>query len=734
VTGIETELMKIFSTMTLRLSAAAVFFMVMMTHAAYAAASEPVNITTGDRSISAGKNCAILEDRTGNLTLNSVISDEYSGQFRLSKTGTPNFGFTSSVYWVKLPLANMSGKTLDRLLEVSFPQLDLVEFHLLDKDSNLVSYEASGRNYAFRKRSIRHRNCVFHMRIPHNETMTAYLKISTEDGMIFPLTLWSPYAFLTGSQTENFLFGIFYGIILVMIFYNLFIYLSTRNRHYIFYVLFISSFGLFQLCMNGLASQYLWPGSPWWGKHSTVLFIALSCLFAALFSTGFLDMQKYSPRLFRVMQGLAAAGVLLAAASLTVNYSLTIIAGQALPALMIFTAIPAAIIGLMKGNKSARFYLTAWTVFFAGVLLSALRVAGTLPHNVITEYGLQLGSGIQMVLLSLALGDRINLIEQENSMMQEQHIENLNRYNRTIEETNALLKISEEKYRLIVEGSGDVIFTLDQEMNFINANSAIKTEFRLDPDNIAGLSFFDLLYSHEMEQSMFGILVKEKISDFLENKQPINFRALFMSSLNMEPKEMQVNLEYIKIQGRDEILGKMSNIISDTLLNCFIAEEQKYEIENYLIKAEEITQRITRNLKKYMQKHEIRMIQIALREVIINAIEHGNLNISFDEKTSAISAGQYFSLIRERQNLPENRGKKVLIEFSISSKSISYSITDEGDGFQYAEIMGSVISQVNSESIPHGRGLQMVKEIFDEISFNRKGNSVTLIKHIDRQP
>lgn len=700
-------------------------------------ASEPVIINARDTQLLLGDRCEILEDKTGGLTLDRVLSDEFTQQFKPSTRIIPNYGFTKSSYWIRCSLKNNSAKTTIRMLEVAFPLLDTVEFYLLDSANGLVAYETTGRDFSFRKREVSHRNPVFQVHVPSLDVVHCYLKIKTDDGMIFPLTLWTEYSFIKKILLENILFGMYYGIILVMIFYNLFIYLSTRDRNYLLYVLFITAFGLFQMSMNGLAFQYLWPEHTWWGKHANPVLIALSCFWAGCFSVKFLNMKKYTKWLYQCMMVLIAASLVLAVVSLKADYLYMIAAGQLLPVSMIFIAIPSAVLSLRKGNRSARFYLIAWTVFFAGIILSALRVAGTIPHNLLTEYGLQIGSGIQMVMLSLALADRISIIEAENERIQEhalcleqEKVEDLNRSKREVENAHALLSLSEEKYRLIVEGSSDIIFTLDKDLNFITANNSIAVEFKLDPSKISGLNFMELLYTHEAEQSMFGLLAKEKLDEFITTGKPVNFRAQFISSINNEPKEMQVHLEYLNIMGKNEILGKMSHIIDDSLLNFFISEQQKYAIGNYLITADEITHRITRNLKKFITPSEIRMVQLALREIIINAIEHGNLDISFEEKSEAIMEERYFTLIRERQISPEIRDKKVTIEYSINSDRIVYTISDEGKGFKYDEYLHTANETVNNEFIPHGRGLFMTRNIFDEVTFNEKGNTVILVKNI----
>ncbi len=702
--------------------------------------TETVTITMTDQRLQLGDRCEILEDKTGQLTLDRILTDEYSKQFRPSTGIIPNYGFTDSSYWVRLILKNASGKELSRLLEVAFPQIDITEFYLIDSSEGLIAYESSGRNYPFNKRKISHRNCVFQFDVPAGKTVHCYLRISTEDGMIFPLNIWSTSEFIKKIQLENMFFGIYYGIILVMIFYNLFIFFSTGDRNYLLYVAFIAFFGLFQLSMNGLSIQYLYPDNSWLGRHLTPFFIGMSCFFSGLFSIRFLNMDIHTPVMYRIMQVLALSGLVLAILSFPADYALTIIAGQILPAIMIIVAITAALVTLRKGDRSARFYLIAWSVFCAGVMLSVLRVLGFIPHNLVTEYGLQIGSEIQMVLLSLALADRINIIETENERIQEhalrleqEKVENLNRSKREIENANALLSLSEEKYRLIVEGSSDIIFTLDRDLNFITANKAIATAFKLDPAKISGMNFMELLYTHEAEQSMFGILAREKLEEFRTTREPVYFRAQFISAINTEPIEMQVHLEYLNISGKNEILGKMSNIADDSLLNYFISENQVYLIGNYLITAEEITHRITRNLKKFISASQIKMIQIALREIIINSIEHGNLEISFDEKSQAISNGSYFELIRHRQNDPAVKNKRVRIEYSVTDDNITYTISDDGPGFQYTEYLRMSPEAANAGYIAHGRGLFITRNIFDEVKFNERGNAVTLIKYLNNE-
>ncbi len=705
-------------------------------------AAAVLSISDFDDKIFLGNRCETLEDKSGSYNVYSIISGDYDNNFKQVKSAIPNYGFTKSVYWVRFNLVNSSLEEFSKNLEIGFPLLDKVQIYIFSNKNgqlDLIQHEISGRDFSFRNRTVEHRNFVFPFEMHPEEKLTFLLRIETDDGMIFPLSIWNPDHFARNVQTEQFLFGIYYGIIMVMILYNLFIFIFTRDKNYLIYILYITSFGLFQLAMNGLAVQYLWPDYPWWGIHANPFFIGLSCLFGSYFSIKFLNMPVNIPRIHKVMQFLMLMSVILIVSSLFADYSITILAGQLIPLVMILVAIPTAVLCLRKGIRSARFYLIAWTAFFIGVIFSTLRVMGILPHNFWTEYGMQIGSGLEMILLSLALADRINIMKKEKDDAQQEVITSqqlmvasLNKSKDQIEEAHRFLSLSEEKYRLLVEGSSDIIFTLDEDFNFITANYAIATELRLNPDTIEGLNFLELIYKDEREQLVSSLLVKEILDKFLKEKKPIVFKTSFTSPISTEPKEMQVHLEYINISGKNEILGKASNVLDDSLLKYFESEKQKFAIGNYLITADEITHRITRNLKKYLDHGSIKIIQIALREIIINAIEHGNLGITFKDKSDSIINNNYFELIRTRQIEPDNLNKKVHIDYSINSESVIYTISDEGEGFNYEEYTEATQKEINDNFLSHGRGITMTKSAFDEVTYNKKGNHVILTKYLKK--
>ena len=298
------------------------------------------------------------------------------------------------------------------------------------------------------------------------------------------------------------------------------------------------------------------------------------------------------------------------------------------------------------------------------------------------------------------------------------------------EETNIKLSISENKYRHLVEDSNDIIFSLDESWNFISANKAISTHLRINPKSIKSRNFIDLLYTGINGRIITNqlLLIREKLENFLIDKKPIAFLAQFTSAFASEPKEMYVKMEYINVEETNEIHGMISPVIEDSLLKYFIWEKQRFEIGNYLNVVDDITYYMIKNLKKYLETTKLQFLRIGLREIIINAIEHGNLEIKYEEKTNALMNDTYRKLIEERRNDPANADKKVIIEYQIEPDRAIFKITDQGKGFDHKSALNKDVSEQNNEGIPHGRGILMSKGIFNEIKYNNTGNQVLLTK------
>jgi len=695
-------------------------------------ANEPVVINENVKKVSLGKCIEIVEDKNKTYTVDEIIGNKYNSV--RSSSESPSFGFTDSAYWIKFSVKSESKINYNTrwLLELDYALMDKITLY---EYTTAQKFPAKSTGYIspFKSRDIKHRNFVFNIELPPESTKSFILRFENEDRMEFPLILWSQQAFQEKDHTQQYILGVYYGILLVMFFYNLFIFVSIRDKSYLYYIFYIFTFSLFQLTQNGLAYEFLNPVIS--NTHYIPQIGSILMLTSVFFAESFLNLKVNLPRYHKLYPAMKMLLLLSMVSPYALKYSYSVLFYIFTTILTIILIYSSGVICAFKKYRPAIFYTIAWTFVLFGGVVYAMKVLAIVPNNYFTSYAIQVGSALEVMLLSLGLGNKINMLNEEKDKAQQNVIksqqlmvDNLNTSKKEIEEAHAQLSISEERYRHLVESSRDIIFTLDENLKFITANKAISKELRLDPDRISGLNFLEIIYMGEKEQSMFGMMVKEKIDEFLKSRKPVNFRAQFKSPINTEPKEMLLSLEFINFEGKNEILGKISNILDDTLLKYFVYEKQKYSISNYLINAEDITHRVTRNLKRFIEDSEIRIIQIALREVIINSIEHGNLGVTFQDKTNAMESNRYFELIREKQIASDKRDKKVHIEYIINNDRAAFIISDEGEGFEHKDFLKEN-TNTNNEMLAHGRGLSIIMNVFDEVKFNKKGNLVMLVKY-----
>ncbi len=390
------------------------FAMILLCSSLFASQSIVLDQTTQVYHL--GHNLNIFEDSNGNLSFNDILKKEREGRFTMSNSDIPNYGYTKSVYWVSFSINNQCSATREMYLEIAYPLLDEIELYIPLVDNNFQK-KIAGDNYVFGTREFDHRNFVFKV-LCHPGEWKFFVRIQTTSSMSFPIILQEPSAFTKNAVAEYIILGLYYGILLVMILYNLFIYSSVRDKNYLYYMLYISVYLLTMLSLNGISFQYLWPNNVKWANMSVPFLIFLDVVTLPQFSRVFLGLKKMSPVLNRLMQIMMLLGLLGVCATSILSYSVAIRLANILGSLTVLVSLCAGLWCLYKGYRAARFYMIAWTALLIGVVIFALQNAGILPYNFITKYGHQVGSAAEVVLLSLALADRINIIKQEKEEAQ----------------------------------------------------------------------------------------------------------------------------------------------------------------------------------------------------------------------------------------------------------------------------------------------------------------------------
>jgi len=288
---------------------------------------------------------------------------------------------------------------------------------------------------------------------------------------------------------------------------------------------------------------------------------------------------------------------------------------------------------------------------------------------------------------------------------------------------------------LMSENVNDLMLLLDEFGIIRNINRAFARTLGICMESAAGKPFREIFNLPEPGSNLFfrkvildnlNEVFRMRSSDFI---LPIKLPGY------QENKSIYIKLIPIVADGKlKNILATGRLLGSDYITNRWLKrEESSYEMDNSVSYLILFCHRLTRNLEGKIGHSEILLIQIALQEMLINAIEHGNLEIDYETKTKLKRADlNYLEVLLQRGDEPDKRDKKVFITYTLDDRKAAHTVADQGKVFNWKDYV-SVDSENFSDGLAetyHGVGIQMVKNAFDEISYNDKGNEVTLIKYL----
>ena len=417
-----------------------------------------------------------------------------------SEASTPNFGYTDSSYWFRVSLKS-SDKSLDKLLAIQYSLLDHIEVYFLENGKIKQAY-LTGDVFPFSQRPIKHRDFLFPITFQANQTIDLYIKVKTEGSLQVPIEIWESELFTWKDQDEQFIKAIYYGMLLVLIVYNLFLFLSIRERSYLYYGGLVVSVLMLMAGAHGFTYQYLYPSYPLIHKQVMLLAVPSVMLFAGLFAGCFLSLSRVAPRLSKVVY------------FFNIVFSLSIIASFFLPydistRISVFLAIPSSLLIMFagpyawsKGQNSARYFTYAWAFLITGIVVSASSKFGFLPRNNFTEHALSWGSAIEALLLSFALADRFNRERQDKIKAQQARLEE------EIQRKTAEEKLYNQATHQDLDGFPNTVLFQQVIYRFLYVDLEKKTDFSLFYLHLDGIQDISKTLGHTNADIVLGLFSK----------------------------------------------------------------------------------------------------------------------------------------------------------------------------------------------------------------------------------
>ncbi len=374
-------------------------------------------VLQGESSIKLGGHCEILRDLTGVQSFDQVR--EAPG-WKVTPADEPNPAFQSGVFWARFQVQSLSDTRY--LVVFHFANVDFVDLFVLHPDGR-VDRLASGNHIPFASRSMPNRYPLFPLNVSRGETVWCYVQVRNEAGTIFPLAIMSDEAFRIADYQEQLVTGIFIGLFVVVMLFNIIFFFATGDWSYLSYTAMVLFYIVFEFALRGLGGEYIWPAVTWIDDNIMVVSAAAAIVMGVVFTLGFLRTRTYARGAHRVLWGLLIASIVNLACTLILPYRITVQLSNGLLLVICVALVPIGISVLIKGYRAARFYLAAWVSMLAGGIVFAMFNFGMVPSNLFTMNSMAFGAAVQVVLLSSAALDRILLLRRDREVMQWERIQ-----------------------------------------------------------------------------------------------------------------------------------------------------------------------------------------------------------------------------------------------------------------------------------------------------------------------
>jgi hypothetical protein len=431
-----------------------------------------------------------FKDAGGKLTIDQVKNAPFARNFKASTVFTPKITQLNTNYWYRIRI-NHSAPTKNYWLLEFFDQTidDIVVYSPDAHDNYKVTYMGSGHPFA--QRLYQHKN--FSLNIDNNlygeHTYYIRLKSRQQPGNVI-VVLRSVSWFIHYALDEYFFFGVFYGMLLVFALYNLMMFFAIRQSQYLYYVMYNLSIGLYEMCADGIAYQYIWPNSPVWNQYAYGIALFFASICGMLFTRSLLYVKVKAPKLNTLILWLIALRTLFFVLCLTVNsywFNYRII--EIVPLLV---ACYTGYYVLSKGYWPARFFVVGYSFLLIGFIIKVLIAFDVtwLPFGPVTHYSLSFCFIMEMLFISFAIGEKVRILKKKKDFAQRRIIRQMVQNQELKDNLNRQLEEQvRERTSEVVEKS-KVIEEQNEELKSVNillkeqSEEISRINILLEKDNI----------------------------------------------------------------------------------------------------------------------------------------------------------------------------------------------------------------------------------------------------------
>lgn len=552
-------------------------------------AQNEVQLTKSNTGTLIGENVG-YHFESSRISINDLLDQQIA--FESGTQRALNLGATKDYVWLKIPIKNNTHE-YGYKLNFAYPIIDEITFFH-------PTFEGKYDSITYRENDVFSRKHVdpdylFDIFLEKNTITTFYVRLKMTEQVILPIYIQNQKTITALIKNRSFWNGIYAGVALIMFLYNLFIYFSTKDRSYLWYVGYVFFVAATHLWIKGYSPNYIHESISVPGNLLTT-FSCLATISGLLFTRNFLSTRKKLPVMDKGINWLISLNIVAIAIDYLFSKHLGFLLMQLITSVAIFYILTMAYYLLIKRQREAYYFTAGWTVLLLGAIIFLAKDSALLPYNMFTSYSMQIASGFEMAILSLALAARINTYRKEKEEARKKEIDALKKNEELIIRQRETLEIK------VAERTNE-LRTSNVELKEALVSMKKAQQKLIESEKMASLGQLTAGVAHEINN-------------------PINFVSANITPLKRgldEVKELIKNYQLLNKENFDTQLAEIKRI-EEEIDYSYLENELSEIIESIQVGAKR-TSDIVKSLKHFARADQDRKTFANVNECITTTLK-----------------------------------------------------------------------------------------------------------------